>query len=120
MLYLKVLILKLFSVYTLTSSAIKVSEVTSLHHKAFNHSMENSVFKGNNFTRSLRLSRLSSTKLSKVFSSFGSHILKEFHSNSSSLLIIDADIKVYSGVAWSRAWMRHYMILQTCLYWLSF
>ena len=101
MLYLKVLILELFTVYTLSSSAIKVSEVTSLHHKAFNHTVEYSILKGNKFTRSLRLSSFTSTQLSKIFSSLGSHIFKEFHSYSPCLLIIDADIKVDSGVAWS-------------------
>ena len=112
MFYLKVLILKLFPVYTFSSSAIKVCEVTSLHHKPFDHTMKNSVLKGNKFARSLGLSRLSSAQLSKIFSSLWSNILKEFHSNSPSLLIIDIDVKVDSRVAWSWAWMRHWMIFQ--------
>ena len=120
MLYLKVFILKLFTVNALSSSTIEVSEVASLHHKAFYNTMKNCVLKWNKFPRTLGLSSLSCAELSKIFSSLRSHILKEFHSDSPSLFVIDTNIKVDSGVAWSWVWMRHWMTLQTLLYQLSF
>ena len=100
MLYLEVLIWESATVNALTSCAVEVSEISTLHHKATDHSMENASLIGKCFAIGSTLLALSSTKLSEIFGGSGSYVLIELHNNFTSWFASDFNVEIYSWVGW--------------------
>jgi hypothetical protein len=97
------LIVKLVSINTRTSCAILVGDISSLHHKLRDHSVENlSLIAEPSLV-------ISSTYLSEILSSLWGFVLKKLENDSACLIFwgiffTDSNVKVGLGVALFKLW----------------
>ena len=99
MFHLEVLIRESSTVDALTSSAIEVCKISSLHHEALDHSMEDCAFVRVWLAIFAGLATFTSAKLSEVLRSPWDHILIELHDDSALRLATDLNLKEDSWVA---------------------
>ena len=76
---LEVLVRELVPVNTFTACAIKVSEVSALHHEILDHSVENGVLVGQKLASRLASAKLPSAELSEILGSARDNVFEELH-----------------------------------------
>ena len=103
MLNTEIFILKLFYLASIVafedgnrSSPISIQKVTSLNHKIFHYSVKSAIFVAN-WSRGTK-TKLSSTKLSEVFSCFRSDVFEKFHVYTACVLSPYVDIEKHHWV----------------------
>ena len=97
---LEILICKLVSVNALSTSTIELSEVSSLHHKTRNYSVEDCALEVKFLAITCGPRVFSCTKLPKVLGSLWNNVFKEFKSHSACRFASDLNFKEDSGILW--------------------
>ena len=99
-LQLEVLIWEGFAVDALPTSAVLVCEITSLHHKSLDYSVEDAAFEGKGLAIGTAFAGFTSAQLSEVLSSAGSDVFKKLHDDFASGFATDFNVKEDSWVGW--------------------
>ena len=88
------------AVNALSASAIELSEISSLHHKARNYSVEDAALEVKFLAITCGPSVLSSAKLSKALCCLWNNVFEELESHSACWFASDLNIKEDSRVLW--------------------
>jgi hypothetical protein len=96
----KVLIWESAPIDALSTCTIEISEITTLHHKVFDYSVENSALEMQKLSILRAFARFASAKLSEIFCSTGDYVLEKFHHDFALGLSSNIDFEEDAWVGW--------------------